>query len=379
MPEFEPSFATSLADDVYNIETDFQREAFADKYKKDFDMPSGKPAIKGVTGASFIKKKSVMGVAALGKGRFENDAVVALRGTASLFDALTDLNAGVKVSHTGSYIHQGFFDSFDTLLPEIRDFLGTYKGTGIVHCVGHSLGGALATLAADWIGLNTAATVKLYTFGSPRVGLDFFAQKTTTSIGVENIYRAFHQTDPVPMVPTWPFFHVPNNNSDYPLVSSVEVPPWKYHFMLHYSESVAGKSWKTIKSKRPAGQVEEAAEQWLRSDGFVSLTSNTIELLNAALMWVLIKIVNLAGIVLVGGFATTFTLLDRLAYILHKAIDFSQDLSFWVFRLVMKITQALGMVTVKAENMTTAFIRMVFVRLHNTIREYIQKVSRQLF
>ncbi|MGY5582946.1 lipase family protein, partial [Vibrio cincinnatiensis] len=37
------------------------------------------------------------------------------------------------------------------------------------------------------------------TFGSPRVGLDGFAIKTTGSI--DKIYRCTHASDPIPLIP----------------------------------------------------------------------------------------------------------------------------------------------------------------------------------
>nr|WP_274054955.1 hypothetical protein [Thalassomonas haliotis] len=39
-----------------------------------------------------------------------------------------------------------------------------------MHCVGHSPGGALAALTADWIKAGFGKTVYLYTFAAPRVG-----------------------------------------------------------------------------------------------------------------------------------------------------------------------------------------------------------------
>ena len=72
----------------------------------------------------------------------------------------------------------------------------------------HSLGGALATLGANWIKAQYKVPVKLYTFGSPRVGHNPFAIQSETSLN--GIYRAVHRSDPVPMVPVWPFVHAGN-------------------------------------------------------------------------------------------------------------------------------------------------------------------------
>ena len=140
----------------------------------------------GVTGGYIIKKTHVMAVFSAGKGKYKGQAFIAIKGTASLYDALTDLNAGVRSSHTGFSVHQGFYYAFDSILLELRQFLSGLKGVSVVHCVGHSLGGAIATLAADWTKANSAtSTVKLYTFGSPRVGLDGFAAKCTSRLTLQ--------------------------------------------------------------------------------------------------------------------------------------------------------------------------------------------------
>ena len=86
------------------------------------------------------------------------------------------------------------------------------KITGCVHIVGHSLGGALATLSADWIKAEYSLPVKLYTFGSPRVGLDNFSRAATSRI--DKIYRCTHGADPVTKVPLWPFSHAPYNGQE---------------------------------------------------------------------------------------------------------------------------------------------------------------------
>src|SRR5690625_5942183 len=88
--------------------------------------------------------------------------------------------------------------------------------TGKVHCIGHSLGGAVATLAADCVARNRPNPVRLCTFGAPRVGGNFFARSCTNLVGEENIMRVFHTTDPVPMMPIFPYTHAPTRGPAYP-------------------------------------------------------------------------------------------------------------------------------------------------------------------
>lgn len=63
---------------------------------------------------------------------------------------------------------------------------------------GHSLGGAVATLAAAYL-RAAGYSVDLYTYGSPRVGNDYFANFVTAQTGAE--YRVTHLDDPVPRLP----------------------------------------------------------------------------------------------------------------------------------------------------------------------------------
>lgn len=64
---------------------------------------------------------------------------------------------------------------------------------------GHSLGGALAVMAAAHLQNKYKMVQYLYTQGQPRVGNDNFAQFMTKFI--PNTYRIVHYADQVPHVP----------------------------------------------------------------------------------------------------------------------------------------------------------------------------------
>jgi triacylglycerol lipase len=374
--ELSPKFAAEMASNVYLIQDIDGQDLFKLKYKNDLDI-NDQSMIGGKTGAfTFLKRKQVIAVFSTGKGTYKGQAFVAIKGTANLYDALTDLNTGVKTSHTGCPVHQGFYYAFDSILTELRKFITSLKGIHTVHCVGHSLGGAIATLAADWIKASGAkATAKLYTFGSPRVGLDMFTKKCTSRLLTQNIYRVYHQTDPVPMVPTWPFYHVPNSAADYAVWSPVGVP-WEYHRMKHYitSAEIAG-SWGAMKKDRPKGFMDSTVESWLKSDGALLFTANTLELLSASFLYVLKKAVNAAGILMVGGFASTFTLLDRMAIFLARATKLSLEVSNWVYYLVRKMAALIGVKVKEGTNLTVVFIRNIFLRLHQKVSELVWRAS----
>ncbi|MDO6775380.1 lipase family protein [Shewanella sp. 3_MG-2023] len=151
------------------------------------------------------------GCIAKGKpGPFSGDFVLALRGTEKKRDIITDLHCGVSTCANDQPVHAGFNNTFNSLKKQLEDyFLQVSKQslTGLnIHVVGHSLGGALANLAANWLKKRFKANVKLYTFGAPRVGYPSFALKTISATN-NNIYRCVHAGDPVPLVPVWPFVH----------------------------------------------------------------------------------------------------------------------------------------------------------------------------
>jgi hypothetical protein len=94
--------------------------------------------------------------------------VVAFRGTAGLRDVVTDLMAWPKRWAPGGTVHAGFAGALGKVWPRIVPLLGRHDGRMVY--TGHSLGAALATLAASLI-----PPAALYTFGSPRVGNSAFA------------------------------------------------------------------------------------------------------------------------------------------------------------------------------------------------------------
>lgn len=101
-----PKFSAEIASNVYQIKDELSRRAFKAEYKKFFNMEESTMAT-GTTGAFVIlKKPHVMGFFAKGIGEYQNQAFVAFKGTASLYDALTDGNTGIRASHTGCYVHQ---------------------------------------------------------------------------------------------------------------------------------------------------------------------------------------------------------------------------------------------------------------------------------
>lgn len=377
MPEFSPKVSASLARDVYAL----TKENSIDKALKVLNAQYGGNLVfaedvmlKAKTGGPWmIKCRTAFGFTLIGKGPLQGHAVFLFRGTQYLADWLTNLNISVSRSYSGQPVHDGFNLAFKSMEPQLKEFMGTLTKNKItqIHCVGHSLGGALATICADWIRTSYKLKPYLYTFGSPRVGLIGFADVCTSNIGAERIFRAYHKTDIVPCIPTWPFIHTPNSGTDYYLPSPGIVPGAAYHSMDKYVESVSGKNWPTLGAIDSEKKTESGVVQWLKSSSPVGLTITAMEWLNQALVYVLKKCFNGAAWVISGAMGTSFTLMDQLAYVLKKGVDLSESVSSLVLHLIRKVMEILGMKKVlKAADVTREFIRNIFLRLQAKANEY---------
>lgn len=224
----------------------------------------------------------------------------------------------------------------------------------------------MASLAADWLARNTSYSLKLYTFGAPRVGTEWFAKKTTTTIGPENMHRVYHRTDPVPMVALYPFMQAPHGYQSHFIYSNEPLTTGEAHRMAHYVKSVVGKSWLELSAvpDQPY-DIEAALESWLRSKSPVDTSSaNFWRWVDSALIYVIKKITMAAVINLQGSFMGLHTVADKVAYILAKGLDLADNVSVWVEHLMRKLMQALDMRPANNKTqLTTQLIRLVLIRL----------------
>ncbi|MHB0957885.1 MAG: lipase family protein [Pirellulaceae bacterium] len=103
----------------------------------------------------------------------ETDVVIACRGTEphETNDLRADIDAAKVVAETVGHVHRGFKSEVDELWPMMERSLKANQTKKVWFC-GHSLGGAMATIAAGRCFLSDIPSMPeaLFTYGSPRVG-----------------------------------------------------------------------------------------------------------------------------------------------------------------------------------------------------------------
>ena len=124
--------------------------------------------------------------------------VLAFRGTekTSIKDIRTGAKAKIAQCETGGKIHMGFKEAYEAVALDIQEKINEDQFSDKpLFITGHSLGGALATIAAKKLS-HKGGIAACYTFGSPRVGDDEWIAGMKTSV-----YRVVNAADCVTMMP----------------------------------------------------------------------------------------------------------------------------------------------------------------------------------
>ena len=143
-------------------------------------------------------------------------SIVAFRGSSTSVDWIHDFIAQQVdypyVKNAGS-THKGFTDIYGTIRESMMELLEQLPANKPLFITGHSLGGALATLAAMDIAYNTTIShVSVYTYGAPRVGDPIFVKLYNYVIPVH--WRFQNKYDIVPHLPTL-VYHSPHTEDTY--------------------------------------------------------------------------------------------------------------------------------------------------------------------
>ena len=263
----EPEFVSGCTNLNYKIERNIKNKSVDDKYYQNKDLEDGsinnelwgkeeeedfklKLKIKDIIYEYFEEEPIFFDSSSSGYNdaqayfcfdKINKTLIVTCRGTESTQDIWSDLqfwqDTLYDVYYHNNYnnyrnlykkpcLHTGFYNQYNTLkyiiYKHIHEYLYQVKeGNRIrklnnkiiprVIFTGHSLGGALATIAATCMSVqfmeHTNLVIECHTFGSPRVGNKSFVDIFNRFVHVSNRY--VNDLDPVPMIPRFPgFYHV---------------------------------------------------------------------------------------------------------------------------------------------------------------------------
>lgn len=134
----------------------------------------------------------------------KDSIVICFRGTqpTQLSDVIADLKTWQVDSETVGEVHAGFRGELDKVWEMVEAYtLMKSNENKHIYVTGHSLGAAMATIAASRLNAKGRA-VTLYTFGSPRVGDHKWAKQFKDI----DTYRFVNNNDMVTSVPPFGFF-----------------------------------------------------------------------------------------------------------------------------------------------------------------------------
>jgi predicted lipase len=134
------------------------------------------------------------------------------RGTKGYADVKTDIDeirAELYPKNPEIKVHNGFLKQFNSIKQQLLDTINNnLNNLTAIHFSGHSLGAALATIAAGYfsplIRLDNNIRIVCHTFGCPRLGNKGFVKWWADK--VDESYRILNKHDPVPLVPVNPFY-----------------------------------------------------------------------------------------------------------------------------------------------------------------------------
>lgn len=230
----------------------------------------------------------------------ENTLLVVFAGTASKADGYYDFAFTRHVPETtlnvvpdeNYNVHQGFakavidgFGNFKASFDSIVDE-ALLRGDVKVITTGHSLGGAMSLIAADWIkrevahedltsaciGRPNAVKVQNISFGAPRAFAKATAEQVETRLGKGNILRFWNSIDLVPAIVSGKITGSKHIGLNFKIDDSFwrrTIPGLGYHSMTWYADNAQSTFEKAIKAAEHRAAVESqyklASEAVLRA------------------------------------------------------------------------------------------------------------------
>jgi len=148
----------------------------------------------GFQDCSFVEARAAQGFVASST----EVVLVSFRGTESTADWLSNLQVRPQTVAGLGRVHAGFWGQFTELQAQLESRLAMRQGVPLV-VTGHSLGGAIAVLAAiTWAGSHSLRA--LYTYGQPAVAQGEAVTAISTALA-RRYHRLVNDADIVPRVP----------------------------------------------------------------------------------------------------------------------------------------------------------------------------------
>jgi hypothetical protein len=315
-----PTQAAIMADAVYSLKESSMQTAM----DKGVDFTGGGAAVNvsnkvmGTSGALSYRPSSGFGYCA--QSANGKEAFIVTKGTSPcLADVLTDLDAIPTSTGFGNTSAHGFVKTFRSMESKIHEFVtaGSYN---TIHCIGHSLGGALAALVANKYSQNNNTNIKLYTFGAPRV---FFGN--SKQLASVDSYRVYHEADPVPMLGPFPLCHYDGGLN---VGSGMTIcNPFK-HAMSSYNQACANQSWQALRGtpKQTSGIIGQGK----------ALIDGGSSWMFRALQHLVTYGISILGIAVGAAVFSTYTAVDILLRLLQQGMS---KVSSWIVGLLRAMSK----------------------------------------
>ncbi|HEX4879165.1 MAG TPA: lipase [Limnobacter sp.] len=336
--------------------------------------------ITATSGLGFRASSSFGFMAKLNGGR-STEIVIATRGTASAADVGTDLNTVPMRGPTGHLVHMGFGNTFKSYVTQLNAFIKQqnlgFKPTA-VHCMGHSLGGALANLnaaACAELGLNPY----LYTVAAPRVGMLPYAEYLSKKVNQSHVHRVANEADIVTMVPCFPFAHAPYDHGTHLLDGGMlSVNPLQHMLNTGYI-GMRDRSWAQLQSASRGKQQQLENSMYMAMDKDADYLQKLVHMPGVMFSSRMLKMINLAisnlldrlgaqSLLSVRLYGTgAFTVLDQLAEIIARHAQASQRGAKEVMGILNLVMRYLGRAAMAVKDASMLTIRWVFGLLHQSV------------
>ena len=301
------------------------------------------------------------------------ELIVVFRGTQTARDWLSNAVIAMEPGPAGSTVHVGFNGIYKSMRDELGREIAAARPER-VHFVGHSLGGALASLAAmDFIAAGQVPGY-LYTFGAPRVGALGSASVLNRNLPAGSVKRVYALSDPVPMLPLFPFFHFgPGSTGINDSFSAFSADAHK--MATCYIPNMPLSGWPPAfalpNKSDPAYWLDQAVAAGSLRKGFSYLC------LSVALSQIMVALSAVFGVIS-GG----MTVLDRIAEVLARGVRLGAAIAEKVLKFVKAAMAVVGRAAlttaVTAADLTVTFLSWVLDLLLLPVRAAASIASRVL-